>query len=103
MAVHPLRGQTLPITLQERDRAGRSFVHLEVAVGVGVRLPVEWTDLVPASRELLRHPLMVFLFHRAYAGNAMPPAVGSVDAVDAWDGVDLAERTAEGARPYGPG
>lgn len=53
--------------------------------GPGRRCPAPWARLAPATRELLRHPLMLALFHTACAGMEQPPSLTSTAALwDAW-------------------
>jgi Flp pilus assembly protein TadD len=53
--------------------------------GPGRRCPAPWARLAPTTRALLRHPLMLALFHTACAGMEQPPTLTSADALwDAW-------------------
>lgn len=66
----------------------RRFTHEEASRAYGRcarslmnACPAAWDELAPPTRELLRHPLMLMLFHRAFADNAMPPAVGAEETL----------------------
>ena len=43
--------------------------------------PARWEELVPATKEVLRLPQMLPLFHRVYAGQAIVPGVASEESL----------------------
>jgi hypothetical protein len=54
--------------------------------------PARWEELVPATKEVLRLPQMLSLFHRVYAGQAIVPGVTSEESLwRAWLDVGLGE------------
>lgn len=68
------------------DEAGETYTRAQDALSL-MCCPVPWSHLPPATRELLRRPLLLRLFHEAFAGNVSPPSVGASDAVwNAWLG-----------------
>jgi Flp pilus assembly protein TadD len=72
----PLRRFTTEEAARAYGRAGASLAE---------PCPAIWTALGPETQDLLRHPLMVLLFHQAFAGNPVPPVVAAADAVwGAW-------------------
>jgi hypothetical protein len=67
-----LRSFTVEEAAEAYERARKALAH---------SCPASWTDLAPPTRNLLRHPMLVRLFHGAFAGNAHPPAAATADAL----------------------
>lgn len=76
------RGKRVPYLALRRftiEEAGLAYESAQRTLSASC--PAAWERLAPATRELLRHPLLVLLFHRAYAGNVAPASVRAAEAV----------------------
>jgi hypothetical protein len=59
--------------------------YARVQAGSGPHCAAPWESLSPTTRELLRHPMMLRLFHQAFAGLEPPEDAGSAETLwDAW-------------------
>jgi Flp pilus assembly protein TadD len=81
---HDPRGRAvpyLPLRLFSADEAASAWPR--AAASGSPACPAPWTELAPATRELLRHPLRMHLFHGAFADDANPPAIAAEEVL--WD------------------
>lgn len=75
------RGRRVPYLQLRRFTAGEAEAAYRAAERLVPSCPADWATLALATQELLRHPLMVLLFHQAFADVERPPAVKAVDAI----------------------
>jgi Flp pilus assembly protein TadD len=78
------RGEKLPyLPLRPFATAEAAMAYAKVQQSENPHCHAEWAALAPSTRALLHHPLMLALFHQAFAGHRVAP--GSLSANALWE------------------